>query len=313
MEQADGSADSYRHIISDAFYPSEVRRPPDGSPVSAQFATRRSGIFRKTVGRTRHSQPVLGRRSWRDIERRTADEYLLLCPLSGEIAYTQFGRQCVVDKSKMVLIDAQAPYGFERRLQGGMVCHHVPGPILREAGGRVQDLCAAAIRIDKGLGHMVKSLFDTAWRDIDMLGEEEQRLVMRMIASLLASACSTASPLARPEPPGNRTVDRRAMDHIDRCLDDPELDVNRIARAIGVSVSHLHAAMKKRGTTVGRTILARRLERCAANLRAPEGKDARISDIAFRWGFQDAAHFSRSFKAHFSSSPSDYRDAAHAG
>ncbi|HYY00693.1 MAG TPA: helix-turn-helix domain-containing protein, partial [Mycobacterium sp.] len=34
-----------------------------------------------------------------------------------------------------------------------------------------------------------------------------------------------------------------------------------------------------------------------------------ISVIAHRWGFSDTGHFSRSFKAHYGSSPTDYRNA----
>ena len=37
-----------------------------------------------------------------------------------------------------------------------------------------------------------------------------------------------------------------------------------------------------------------------------------ISSIAHRWGFSDSSHFSRTFKAHYGSSPRDYRHAAQA-
>ena len=37
-----------------------------------------------------------------------------------------------------------------------------------------------------------------------------------------------------------------------------------------------------------------------------------VSVIAHRWGFSDTSHFSRSFKAHYGSSPTDYRNAVQA-
>jgi AraC-like DNA-binding protein len=38
-----------------------------------------------------------------------------------------------------------------------------------------------------------------------------------------------------------------------------------------------------------------------------------IAAIATRWGFADSSHFSRAFKAHYGSSPTDYREAAGTG
>jgi AraC family transcriptional regulator, positive regulator of tynA and feaB len=36
--------------------------------------------------------------------------------------------------------------------------------------------------------------------------------------------------------------------------------------------------------------------------------DRPISVIAHRWGFSDTSHFSRTFKAHYGCSPTDYRN-----
>jgi len=38
-----------------------------------------------------------------------------------------------------------------------------------------------------------------------------------------------------------------------------------------------------------------------------------VTDIAFRWGFTDAAHFSRVFKRAFGATPSEIRNAAPGG
>lgn len=53
-----------------------------------------------------------------------------------------------------------------------------------------------------------------------------------------------------------------------------------------------------------------RLERCAENLRDPALGDLNLTQIAYRWGFNDSAHFSRVFKEEFGQTPSDYRTAA---
>ncbi len=55
------------------------------------------------------------------------------------------------------------------------------------------------------------------------------------------------------------------------------------------------------GEGVRGTIKARRLERARADLAVG---DEPIIDIATRWGFTSAAHFSRSFRARYGASPS---------
>ena len=44
------------------------------------------------------------------------------------------------------------------------------------------------------------------------------------------------------------------------------------------------------------------------DLQRPNGGS--VTDIAFRWGFCDAAHFSRVFKREFGATPSEIRQAA---
>ena len=53
----------------------------------------------------------------------------------------------------------------------------------------------------------------------------------------------------------------------------------------------------------------RRLERAREDLANPLYSHLSISDVCFRWGFNDAAHFSRSFRDQFGLSPRDHRQA----
>jgi AraC-like DNA-binding protein len=64
---------------------------------------------------------------------------------------------------------------------------------------------------------------------------------------------------------------------------------------------------KDEETSTMRYIWQRRLENCRNDLLAPINAGDRISDIAFRWGFNDLSHFSRVFKQRHDFSPKDYR------
>jgi len=98
----------------------------------------------------------------------------------------------------------------------------------------------------------------------------------------------------------------RADRYIDANLDDTDLDPQMIATALGISIRRLHQLFSKRGTTVSRSILERRLEKCRKDLILEPGKS--ITEIAFDWGFNDAAHFSRSFRRCYGEAASAFRN-----
>jgi AraC family transcriptional regulator, positive regulator of tynA and feaB len=91
-------------------------------------------------------------------------------------------------------------------------------------------------------------------------------------------------------------------------LPDPALDPETIARAHAISVRALHALFEDTGESVAGLVRRERLARCYEDLELPSGGS--VTEIAFRWGFRDAAHFSRVFKREFDATPSDVRHAA---
>ena len=98
---------------------------------------------------------------------------------------------------------------------------------------------------------------------------------------------------------------RAAMDRfIEQHLLDDEVTSAAIANAHGVSTRTVNRIFNATGQTVGEVIRVRRLARARDELTC---SDRPISTIAHRWGFSDASHFTRTFRAHYGSSPSDYR------
>ena len=91
-------------------------------------------------------------------------------------------------------------------------------------------------------------------------------------------------------------------------LQDPELGPASIARAYAMSVRALHALFEDGDASVAGLVRSERLPRCLEDLQLPNGGS--VTDIAFRWGFCDAAHFSRVFKREFGATPSEVRHAA---
>jgi len=101
---------------------------------------------------------------------------------------------------------------------------------------------------------------------------------------------------------------RRIQNYILKNLQDPDLSVRRIAHENGISVRYVHSLFAPLGTTVSQWIMERRLERCKDALASRRESRCVVKDVAFQWGFNDAAHFSRVFKKRFGSTPLKYLD-----
>jgi AraC family transcriptional regulator len=83
------------------------------------------------------------------------------------------------------------------------------------------------------------------------------------------------------------------------------LTAERIAKAVGVSSSHLaHAFPRATGRTLGAYIRECRVHEAARALRRSEDS---IGEIALSVGFYDQAHLSRAFKAQKGVTPREYR------
>jgi AraC-like DNA-binding protein len=105
----------------------------------------------------------------------------------------------------------------------------------------------------------------------------------------------------------HRSLVTRVLRFIDENLSDPGLSSRTVAAAHFISVRQLQKVFEAEGKAVTTTIRNRRLERCRHDLADPALRGRPIAAVAARWGFLDAAHFSRLFRSAFGASPREYR------
>lgn len=102
---------------------------------------------------------------------------------------------------------------------------------------------------------------------------------------------------------------RRVCRTIDSHLDEPDLNIEQIAEQEGLSARYLQKLFKNSGTTFTEYLKSRRIQHCCMDLANPALAQFSITQLCYRWGFNDAANFSRTFSRLMSMSPKSYRAA----
>ncbi|WGM29902.1 helix-turn-helix domain-containing protein [Brevundimonas sp. NIBR11] len=153
-----------------------------------------------------------------------------------------------------------------------------------------------------------KLAFALADQVSDMLTEmdaDQADSLGRIFLETLAVALAAVRPTQTGRVSAQVKLRQAADKLIDFQLASRDLGADEIARNLGVSRRRLFDAFRDEGG-VRAHLLTRRLERARAALSAQEREEP-IGLMAHRFGFADAAHLSRAFRARFGMTPSQYR------
>ena len=160
-----------------------------------------------------------------------------------------------------------------------------------------------------GLTEVFSRMLDATARTLETLADVEWAAVAQGLADLLLTF---AHQLAGPASDAGHTATQAAILHrlcqtIERQLDDPDLTPARVAQAEGISERYLQKLFEGVGDNFTHYVRERRLQRAWADLSNPAEAHHSISEIAYRYGFGDSAHFSRAFRHRFGLPPREFR------
>jgi acetamidase/formamidase/AraC-like DNA-binding protein len=160
-----------------------------------------------------------------------------------------------------------------------------------------------------GLADVFSRMLDATARTLESLTDVEWAAVAQGLADLLLTF---AHQLTAPTSDARHTATQAAILHricqtIERRLDDPELAPARVAQAEGISERYLQKLFEGVGDNFTHYVRERRLQRAWADLSNPAEAHQSISEIAYRYGFGDSAHFSRAFRHRFGLPPREFR------
>jgi acetamidase/formamidase/AraC-like DNA-binding protein len=171
---------------------------------------------------------------------------------------------------------------------------------------------AGRIAADAGIGHVFSAFLASIAESVDTLSVGELRPLELALAEFLVACLAGRQEEASINglTASQAAIYARACRTIDERLGDPAICLAAIAKEVRVSSRYLQKLFETAGQSFSAYLRQRRLERCRAELVDPLYEKMSISDICFRWGFNDPAHFSRAFREQYQMSPRAFRHGA---
>lgn len=271
----------------------------DSGRFSADLTSRQVGAIRLTSFRSTPHKIV---RTLRHVSQSDEDSFLVSRQLVGRSKFSQSDGQILLEPGEIGIINGSRPFEADFLDDVARFVAVVPARMVYQRAPWLRGQSAAKIaNASKHIG-LMRAIFDT-------LATEEGDDAYRVTPLLIESLCNIIALSTRVGGLENEHHQRNA-EFLERCirsLGDPDLSPRRVASECRISVRTLHHRFSTMGTTFGRWVLENRLERCNSDLQNPLYLGDGISQIAFRWGFNDLSHFNKTFRHRYGDTPGSVR------
>jgi AraC family transcriptional activator of tynA and feaB len=250
--------------------------------------------------------PCSGTRQRRQLAATDGEFVVVLITRGGRETVTQGDAEANLGAGDAVAWDSTKPARFavwEALSKRSLL---IPRAALDEVGGRAWMTGGVMLNGLAPATRLLTTYLDTLSQALPDLNSAAISAARNATLELFIGALRTDGDV--PSTNAARPALRAAMDRfIERHLLDDTVTPAAIANAHGVSTRTVNRVFNATGQTVSEVVRVRRLARARDEVTK---SNRPISVIAHRWGFSDTSHFSRTFKAHYGSSPTDYRNGA---
>jgi len=296
--------DYWQDVLSGVLAPTQVRVP--GSGIRSQIHQAEIGpvavMSFQTTAMQASSPPDL-------IGKSDPDMYKINLATGGEGVFEQEGRESRLKPGEFLLMDLGRPSHLAIAQWQEISIVKFPRQLLPVRHDRIRDLTALPFSAADPYAALVASLTRELIRHLDSYENPRDARIGTAFLDLLALAIATRidSVSAVPAESQQQALMLHVQAFIDRHLGDPGLSPVMIAAAHHISTRTLHKLFQAEEHTIAASIRRRRLERCRQDLLDPGLLNRPVSAVGARWGFRDAAGFSRAFRAAYGVPPSEYR------
>jgi AraC family transcriptional activator of tynA and feaB len=290
----------WRDAVCKEVFNISIEAPPE--QFSARFTARASGPLRFALSRSTGYVLIRNRH---DISTAPADHYTINIQTSGSALVSQGGAAFAFQPNDIMISDGRQP--FRAVLSDGG--HRALAVIPREM------VIRRAPWIAKRPLHRLAAgsqFVDLARRHVLELTAANSTLTETATSLLTDSFCNLLALASSPDIAPNRLPSELQIEAMlafcRQNLHDSELSPQRVADYLGIAVRTLHLRFRQIGQTFGHWVLHSRLDACSTALRDPKQRASNISEVAYRWGFNDLSYFNKAFRARFDQTPGEWRN-----
>jgi AraC-like DNA-binding protein len=225
----------------------------------------------------------------------------------GVAVVQQEGRENRIEAGDMFMIDPSRPFCIQT---GELLTHsiYLEREVLRGVMPEVEGLTARPIKGGDGPGALFRGMVDEMFGLVDHLQEDTADRIADALPYVLTAALTSLTPAAAMTPSRLKLLHKqRILRFVRENLAHHELDAALIARSVNLSTRYVYELFEDEPQPLMKWIWGQRLERCHVELGSSALGARSIGEIAYRWGFNDLAHFSRAFRQRYGLAPRDFR------
>ncbi len=235
--------------------------------------------------------------------------YLVKFQLHGEGLVKQLNRTAHLKPGDFVICNTAEPYELHFQDTYRQAVLAIPDTTMQELYSDIDSF--VGLRMDSAiaphslLSHFVQDLIRQSDKlDLNILQRLEANILDLLATSLYAEA-KEKKHIYHQHASTHQLLSIKRLINLN--LSNPHLSPDYIAEQSHISKRYLHMLFKPEGISVSRYIQKQRLEACRDALSSEKFRHMSMTDIALEWGFSDASHFHRCFKAEYEITPRQYR------
>ena len=234
--------------------------------------------------------------------------YSFLLQARGQGVLNHCGNEARLGEGDFVLCDSAAPHSFTLGDASRIILLRVDAALIKKHLPTPERYCGMRLERQVGLTGTMAAMVEALNGQLEsgFHSEYDGRMARQVLEML-----SMAYAIGFEEQPDRTAIMRsrqaEVIRYIEDNLRDPGLTPASVAAGLRISPRYLRTLFAGRGEKASSYIIRRRLEECAKQIRNPSWAGHTLTEIAFAWGFNSAAHFTRTFHEHFGMAPRDYR------
>ena len=236
------------------------------------------------------------------------DFYKVNFQLKGQATLSQHGRSASLEPGKWVIYDNTRPYELNFHTDYRQLLFLVPRAQLLNRFPTIDLRLGQALSCQSGMGRVLFNFVANVLDEGDRFSAESQTHTAQMLLDMLLLGITEAATTPVQLPASSRYIQLRQF--ILANLHRGDLSAETLANHLHLSKRYIQKLFADRDTTVNQTIWQERIKRCEHDLANPQLANTPAQEIAYAWGFNSSAHFSRLFKQSTGLTPSAYRKQA---